>query len=732
MHKKELRKLKRIYATDLMVKLARNNRVETPLEYHGYYKTKCKKSTRYDMFIRCQTRGKILMIGLFFPTDMAAGVREPLYEIYINPEGNEYITRINSQQKQNEKWSTAKMLNLGYVFAETELPNSYYFTREESGSRIWQNQEGKRTIKQFLGTKKGGWEGIVEWQESAKREQIRQQEERQQKPWDADMALVPEILPGFERWAVHDVAPEHFIFYDYVRGGAKTGYCSYCEKQVPIEKPFHGKESKCVCCKRKVTMKTSKKIQTLKTDEYLAECIQKIKGGFVIRTFRVNTWYRDRTPDNPHVQMFETDRYICLSNSGRSTHYIWGSYKNKCHRWILGEKSYTDYSWWYKRFLYTRNLNSLKKSVLKQSAIDLWGDKMRYTASKYLFVEAGNPAIEKLAKIGMFSLAAEFIDARYEHKLLNQSATELAKMLQIDNARLKRLKQMDGNIECLKWLQYEKQADTHWPDDMISDFGKAEITSLNLSFLNMPAHYVRIWNYLKKQSALSGDDLKQVLSTWKDYVNMAEKAKWNIKAEQILFPKNLDEAHGKVILFLKGNDMKNEAEKLDKQWPKVKDVLPSLHKFEYATEEYSIVTPKEMLDIVKEGTALNHCVHTCDYYFDRMQKNESYLFFLRKSSTPDTPWYTLEVEPSGNIRQKRTTGDNQNADFQKAVPFLKEWQKVFQSRLTAEEKKLGILADKARIKEYKKLRKNGNRVWHGKLAGQFLADVLEADFMAAE
>ena len=130
-----------------------------------------------------------------------------------------------------------------------------------------------------------------------------------------------------------------------------------------------------------------------------------------------------------------------------------------------------------------------------------------------------------------------------------------------------------------------------------------------------------------------------------------------------------------------------------------------------------------------EGRIRKHCVHTCDYYFSRIQTDESYLFFLRKEKSPDVPWYTLEVEPSGNIRQKRTTGDNQNKDFTEAVGFLKKWQKYFAKQLTKEEKKLGEKANKLRIDNYENLRKNGNRVWHGKLAGQLLADVLEADFM---
>ena len=38
-------------------------------------------------------------------------------------------------------------------------------------------------------------------------------------------------------------------------------------------------------------------------------------------------------------------------------------------------------------------------------------------------------------------------------------------------------------------------------------------------------------------------------------------------------------------------------------------------------------------------------------------------------------------------------------------------------------------ADELRKANYKKLREEAKRVWHGPLAGQLLADVLEADFM---
>ena len=58
-----------------------------------------------------------------------------------------------------------------------------------------------------------------------------------------------------------------------------------------------------------------------------------------------------------------------------------------------------------------------------------------------------------------------------------------------------------------------------------------------------------------------------------------------------------------------------------------------------------------------EGKLLNHCVGGQVRYWDRIQRHEAYILFLRKASAPDMPYYTLEVEPDGTVRQKRTKFD---------------------------------------------------------------------------
>lgn len=724
MRKEELRNLKRINATPKMVELARNNKGEQKYKGKGYGGSYLSKSTLYDIMLRCQTRGKYLMVCIFFPDKVAAGELTPTYEIYCNHEGNEFITRI-LRKGEELRWSTAMVDNLDSVYGS--LSNAYWY--EGAEKRIWQNEEGKASISGFLETEKKGIHGLLEWQRKARNRKILEAEQRQQAPWDADMALVPGVLPSFKAWMLKETPEKHFIIYKYDKKGAKEGFCSHCKRTVPVVKPRHNEDTKCPKCGVKAKYKVSSKIKTLAVNGHTAQCIQKIKGGIVIREFEHEQTYRNVDYRTPKCRISETHRTLIMED-GTSRRYTYGFYKNKKHRWIPREGGYWNYNY-SKTMLYRKNLASIKKTFLKNSAIDLW-EKLPVGTEEYLVAENGNPAVEKLARIGMFTLAADLIRTSYDKDLMNQDATELTRMLKIDGARLKRLKAIDGEVIHLRWYQYEKMVNRVWPDEMIEDFGDSGFKdSSTFGFLPMPLSLVKIWNYLKRQQDLCGERMSQIVRTWDDYLDMARKAKFNIQSEQIWKPKDLKAAHQQVVLVLQKGEMEKEAKKLEKKWPKVNGNLPKLQKFEYSDGTYTILAPKGVIDIVKEGTALRHCVHTCDFYFDRIQKDETYLFFLRKAEQEDVPWYTLEVEPSGNIRQKRTTGDNQNKDFEEAVKFLKKWQKEFKKRMSEEEKALGIKANQARLDEYAKLREDGNRVWHGKLAGQLLADVLENDFMEA-
>ena len=577
--------------------------------------------------------------------------------------------------------------------------------------------------------------GLIAWQRSVRRENIEEKEKKQQAPWDADMALIPDIFPSFDAWMQREAAGEYFIFYEGSGKTASEGYCSHCRRMVPVTRPKHNVKDICSHCGASIQYKSSGKIQTLKTYEYYGQVIQKIRGGFVARKYRQRQWYRDTDYRHPKSYLYEIER-ILVMDDGTVKRYRYENYKNKKWRFVLDGDYRPEAATYYDTCmskLYKKNLPALKKTILKNSAADMW-ESLPTGLVSYLAVERRYPVIEKLVKIGMFRMATQLVwRIRFKDvmELLDMDKPELTKILKLDKARLTRMKAIDGDLSHLRWYQFEKTTDTVYPDGMIKDLAGSGITPSSFGFLQVPLRYVKLWHYLKKQTDLSETNMLDVLNTWRDYVNMAEQEGMDVTNEMVWKPKCLYDAHQQLVMIRMHGEIEQEAEKLAKKWTKVNGQLQKLQKYEYSDGQFSIVTPKTIADIVREGRILQHCVHTCDFYFDRIEKDESYLFFLRRAGHEDIPWYTLEVEPNGNIRQKRTTGDNQNKDFEQAVKFLKKWQKEFIKRMDEKEKELGAKAEQSRLREYEKLRKNGNKVWKGKLAGQLLADVLENDFMAA-
>ena len=118
-----------------------------------------------------------------------------------------------------------------------------------------------------------------------------------------------------------------------------------------------------------------------------------------------------------------------------------------------------------------------------------------------------------------------------------------------------------------------------------------------------------------------------------------------------------------------------------------------------------------------------------DRYWERIENRESYILFLRKSSEPEKPYYTLEIEPDGTIRQKRSILNEQYEDINQAKDFLLEWQKAVAKRLTDEDRSLAGQSRILRMEEFEQLRKDQVTVRTGTLSGKLLVDVLMGDLM---
>lgn len=196
-----------------------------------------------------------------------------------------------------------------------------------------------------------------------------------------------------------------------------------------------------------------------------------------------------------------------------------------------------------------------------------------------------------------------------------------------------------------------------------------------------------------------------------------------------MFPISQCQQHNELLKAINANRLGLTAVDIEEKYPKVTEILPLLKKYEYSDQTYAMLAPECVKDILHDANALQHCVLTKEEHMERIASQESYLLFLRKVSDMQVPYYTLEVEPDGTIRQKRTKFNRQNKDIEQAEHFLSQWQKVIAERITEEERKLSKKSRVQRVQEIKQLRKDQVIIHTGDLKGQLLADVLQADLM---
>lgn len=230
---------------------------------------------------------------------------------------------------------------------------------------------------------------------------------------------------------------------------------------------------------------------------------------------------------------------------------------------------------------------------------------------------------------------------------------------------------------------------------------------------------VQIMNYISGQMKEYGISAGKILENWKDYLSMAEKEQMDVGDSIVYRTKHLLNRHDELLEVINSRNEDQRAEELRGKYPKVESVLRSVkEKYEYSGSEFLIMVPESIRDILKEGRALHHCVAASERYLERISNQETYILFLRRKSRPLHSWYTLEVEPGGTVRQKRSEF-NRQPGLEEVQSFLAEWQKALKERLKDEDLQMADRSRSLRMMEMKELRERDHQ----------FADTLEKDLM---
>ena len=214
---------------------------------------------------------------------------------------------------------------------------------------------------------------------------------------------------------------------------------------------------------------------------------------------------------------------------------------------------------------------------------------------------------------------------------------------------------------------------------------------------------------------------------------MAERLHYDTSDEIVYRVRKLRQRHDELVLQSEAGSLEEQASKMAAKYPHVNDICMELQKkYAYSDGDYTVLAPQNIFAIIKEGRMLHHCVGndgSGERYYERIERRESFIMFLRRTDEPEDPYYTLEIEPDGTVRQKRTLFDRQYEDIEQATEFLLKWQKVIATRLTGRDLKLAERSRELRKEEFIQMQKDRVIIHTGHLAGRLLADVLLAVLM---
>ena len=622
---------------------------------------------------------------------------------------------------------------------------SWYY----SYCKIKRDEEDDKVIVEALQPKRR-YEGqdVMSLLSSVEREYVRE------KSWKAEqnrlrrlhdlMNSVADVPEGFENWAAEVVWKDPYP--TYKRDGAYI--CPKCGKKIApskIKVTRHNEIIPCTCGKELMIKKRGR--MTKKWSKVML--IQETTGGqMIIRFFDVQSNFGENGYKiflSEAVRLFESKGNPFRINVPKIYFNQWGKYQELNYQ----ESNDFDVRNPANRqigscYLYPSGIQEAMKKTRYESVtrllIQMSSAKMDFDYNKILKRSDQRDMIgliEYLYKGRFYELLRENLFWMYGDSYrgnLNIEGKTIEEIMKIrDRQKINRLRNRNGGELERRWFEYTDETDEKISDAFLEFANKAHMTveSVRLMLPNMSPE--QLMNYIKKQRDTSYPEnrYEKVVDQWKDYLLMCKKLGKNMNDEMVYRPRELKRRHDEAVEEIRKLDMVEEmmrdaekkelrAKELREKYPGTEQALKEIApKYEYENEAYKIIVPKNLVDIMSEGNALHHCVGSTDRYFERIRDQETYICFLRRQEEPELPYYTIEVEPGGTIRQHRGMYDEE-PNIEEIRGFLREWQKVLKKRLHGKDWKLAAESKIKREQNLEELRKaNNERVLKG-LAEDFM------------
>lgn len=497
---------------------------------------------------------------------------------------------------------------------------------------------------------------------------------------EALLEKAPKEPKGVEKYVRENLIIGRYLIYDKEWG---TAVCTHCGAVVPNKYTgMHNHEANCPKCGAKCVCK-ARGMGRKNLTEYFRLLVYSRKG----RTVYAHLW--EITADFTGNGRVGIEKWLSAfyTMNADEQHY----YKHKPAAWWMEDyweeikcfhipkppKGWP--AWSVSKFeftyLYGGNLvDVIRRSDLKYLEIDGLKKLDPYTIHSYFGLGLKYQSIELLAKAGFTEAIADRLDGN-NYGMLYWSGTSLQKILRLPRRHVRYLQGKNPGLREIKafqqlpedmkqkapWEYIEFLAHTYRPEEIIEEMEE-----------NAPL--LKTLEYLENQK---GEKMGYKITDWLDYMKTARKLGMDVGRNRIRYPENLKQAHDEVV----------------SQWKAEKDIRMDelirsasaavMDGDEFEANGLCIVRAMNQEDLNMESAGLNHCVKT---YGEKIASGRCFIWFIRKAEEKETPYYTMETDTSGHMRQCRGKHNCEMTEEVKifAEAFARKLQKnIKEGRVTA-------------------------------------------------
>ena len=641
-----------------------------------------------DIFISAETipENKILLLNFFETSNLQKGVSKAALRTFLS-EGD-YITQ--DTKKSKARWLTGRIdsvLDIGWYGK-----NKNFAFVDSQSRELFEKRFGK------IDAVHAWYKGVYSWQSHILEQRLDERHEKELSHCRDMMALVPELPKTFHKWIKEDALSQyHYLLYQPGKRKVLNGYCTCCKRAVEIDtrkqKPKRKVIGKCPECGRKIIfMPQSAQLNgSIEFGEYRHmnrkwACIfQKIKGGFVGRFFECEVvFFGGGLRREAKYGIYESCRTFYMDTD--IEHFEYRVYKNRgSAQWCPdGDRINCG-----EAFLYTRNLPTAMRGTEYQYC-SVWMLQKAYPDKmmpiwRFMYSYRNRKFYEFLIKTGLTEILLRLVDASGPlEDTLDEKGRSPEEIFRVSKPYMRLILGMKPRLEQVRLIQQCFMDDVMPTAQEINRwFGMFGGDDETLGMIN--AHKDRytisqFLNYIEKQTkACDERAYNHTKSDWKDYIGWCVDLGYDLDDKYYFFPPNLEAAHDGAYKEHKKKKDRIRREKEKRIARKISEICAKAIKgggFEMKTDSLMIVVPKDADDIKREGNIQHHCVGG---YAERVAKGETMILFVRKVSSPNTPFYTMEWK-NNKVVQCRGKRNCDMTDDVKA--FVRAFEKLMRKKKT--------------------------------------------------